>query len=307
MRRRLQKPARALELARAMMASAGRPQNNDALLFAIGQLHTRLLSTHAPSNLNQAEFKVFSQFGEDGIIQFLIRRARITHELFVEIGVQDYSESNTRFLLTNNNWHGVIIDSGDRHVRKARGLVGWQYSLDMVQSLVTVENINELLPSDPLGLLSIDVDGNDFWLWNAVDSAPQLVVVEYNSLFGPEALVSVPYDPNFSWLEAHPSGQYHGASLGALNYLANQKGYSLVGGTTEGVNAFFVRDDCLGSLTPVPVADAWRPSKFRPAPGNGRLAFADRDRNRLALIVSMPLVDVQTEEMTTVGIACEKS
>lgn len=280
--------------------------NNDEVLFAIGQLHTRLLSTHAPADLNSAEFKIFSQFGEDGIIQYLLQQSgKITDEFFVEIGVEDYSESNTRFLLTNNNWRGIIIDGGNSHIRGAGERVGWRHAVDAVQSFVTAGNINTVLPDEPIGLLSIDVDGNDYWLWEAVACTPQMIVVEYNSLFGPHAFVSIPYDPNFHWIDAHWSRQYHGASLAALDHLAKRKGYQLVGGTTEGVNAFFIREDCLGSLKGVSAADAWRPSRFRTARDRtGVLTSDDGHRARLTLIEEMPLVDVRSGAMTTVGAEC---
>jgi hypothetical protein len=109
------------------------------------------------------------------------------------------------------------------------------------------------------------------------------VVIEYNGSFGPERSVSVPYDPAFDRLERHPSGWYHGASLRALDRLAQRKGYALVGCDSNGVNAFFVRSDCAeGILSPVAPEEAWRPVRERPG------TTADQ----FAAIAGLPLVEV---------------
>ena len=98
--------------------------------------------------------------------------------------------------------------------------------------------------ADTWDLLSIDIDGNDYWVWNAIDGQPRLVVIEYNSSFGPDRAVTIPYDPSFDRFQHHPFGIYHGASIAALAKLGAAKGYALVGGDSNGVNAFFVRGIC---------------------------------------------------------------
>src|SRR5579859_7257876 len=85
---------------------------HEATLFGIGQMYVRLARHFPPASLQEAEFRVFSQWGEDGIIQYLLSKVAIAHDTFVEFGVGNYRESNTRFLLTNNNWRGLIIDGG---------------------------------------------------------------------------------------------------------------------------------------------------------------------------------------------------
>ena len=113
--------------------------------------------------------------------------------------------------------------------------------LEIRQAFVTGENVNALIGGGALGVLSIDVDGMDYWLWKAVeDAAPRVVVVEYNASMGPEESITVPYRAGFSAAEAHPSGYYHGASLAALEKLGREKGYALVAVDAAGVNAFFV-------------------------------------------------------------------
>jgi len=116
---------------------------------------------------------VFSQWGEDGIIQYLISRLPWKIRFFVEFGVQDYSESNTRFLLVNDNWTGLVIDSSSESIKHIRSQeYYWKYDLTAVCDFVTIDNINKLIMgagiTGSIGILSIDIDGNDYWIWNAI-------------------------------------------------------------------------------------------------------------------------------------------
>lgn len=277
----------------------------DELRFAVGALHARTARDRPATRPVDAEFKVFSQFGEDGIIQHLLRHTEVSTELFVEFGVQDYRESNTRFLLMHDNWRGIIVDSGDDHIRFVEGSdIGWRHTIDAVQAFITTENVDDLLPDEPIGLLSIDIDGNDYWVWEATEAVPEIVVVEYNSLFGPSEAVAVPYDPTFAIGRAHWSHQYYGASLAAFDHLARRKGYALVGGTSQGVNAFFVREDRLGSIEPMSVEEAWRPIRARTSRDEeGNPTYLNGHRDRLAPIVGLPLVDVATGEACSVQLS----
>ena len=200
---------------------------------------------------------MFSQFGEDGILQFLLAHVPIERESFVEFGVEDYSEANTRFLLIHDHWRGLIMDGSASAMAGVRASsLAWRHHLTAVDVWVTAENINQLLSdngcSGDIGLLSIDVDGVDYWIWKAIEVVqPRIVVCEYNALFGPTAEVTVPYDPAFSRSAAHHSWLFFGASLGALARLAEAKGYQLVGVNAAGNNAFFVRKDVAGNCPPV--------------------------------------------------------
>src|SRR4030095_16351952 len=209
---------------------------------ALGRIELRQLSTDGGNALAAREFRVFSQWGEDGIIQFLISRISIEEKTFVEFGVEDYTQANTRFLLVNNNWRGLVIDSDGAGIdRLRRSAVCWQYGLRAVESHVTSENINDLLHSNgftgEIGLLSIDIDGNDYWVWRAIDViSPVIVIVEYNHRFGSEVSVTSPYDKDFKRGNGYPIF-YFGASLKALCALADRKGYAFVGCNSNGVNA----------------------------------------------------------------------
>lgn len=199
-------------------------------------------------NINDYELKIFSQFGEDGIIDFLVNKIQIKNKIFIEFGVEDYEEANTRFLLEGKNWRGLIFDSSNQNINKIKKQdYYWRNNLIAKKEFITAENINELidqnLEDQEIGLLSIDVDGNDYWIWKSLKTIdPTIVVIEYNARFGFEEALVVPYSEKFNRKIAHYSTIYFGASLKALYELAKSKGYSLVGTNLNGNNAFFVKN-----------------------------------------------------------------
>ena len=167
-----------------------------------------------------------------------------------------------------------------------------------VSAFVDAENINRLISgngiSGDVGLLSVDIDGMDYWVWKAIDVVtPDIVVVEYNALFGPTKSVTVPYDPNFVRQKAHYSWSYYGASLAALVGLGKTKGYAFVGSNSAGNNAFFVKSDLLGSpLRELTAQQGYVKRTFREARDrDGRLMFPTFEEEA-ALIEGLPLVEV---------------
>ena len=293
----------------ALVARAtGFEQRLDAVRAQVGGLESRLLRSSPPGSVRDAEFRVFSQFGEDGIIQHLVGRVPVEYEVFVEFGVEDYSESNTRFLLVHDNWRGLVMDGGDRHVAFLhRTGLDWRHDIQAKTAFVDRDNINGLIAAagigGDIGLLSVDIDGNDYWVLDAIDVvSPRILVVEYNSNFGPEASVTVPYDARFERGRAHWSQLYWGASLPALDALARRKGYALVGGNSAGNNAFWVREDVRGELPRASVDDAYAVSRFRESRDeSGALTYVRDTRARLAIIRHLPLWDVDAERTLTVG------
>jgi len=203
-------------------------------------------------SLHDVEFRVYSQFGDDGIIQWLTGKYPSLPRRFIEFGVEDYTEANTRFLMVNDHWEGLVLDgSASNMARLRRRKWFWRHALTASHAFLTRENFDGLLASwasgRPVGLLHIDVDGNDYWLWDAISCIePGIVVMEYNGVFGADRAITVPYDPAFDRIAAHHSGQYAGASLAALDHLASRKGYALVGTNSAGNNAYFVRRELLG-------------------------------------------------------------
>jgi len=227
----------------------------DALkILAAQPLVQNLQSRGQIPDLHQAEFKVFSQFGDDGIIQYLVHRLQLLPDTFVEFGVENYRESNTRFLLLNNNWRGLVLDGNQDFINYIQqDQIYWRQTLTARCAFITRENINELLGAAGLagqiGLLSVDIDGNDYWVWEKIAMVdPAIVIVEYNCIFGADLAVAVPYEPQFARHRAHYSGQFWGASLHALKLLADRKGYSLVCCNSAGSNAYFVRNDKVADL-----------------------------------------------------------
>jgi hypothetical protein len=242
--------------------------NNETKLL-IGKLLSNHIKDGPIKNIHDAEFKVFSQWGDDGIIQYLINRIDIPVKKFVEFGVADYTESNTRFLLLNNNWSGLVMDCSAENVNYIKSdEIYWKHDLTAIHTFATAENINSTLSAagytEEVGILHIDVDGNDYWIWKAIAClSPVIAIIEYNSLFGPERAITIPYDPEFDRIKAHHSGLYAGASLSALDDLAQEKGYSFIGSNKAGNNAYFVRNDRLGSLKQLSIKEGYVASKFR--------------------------------------------
>jgi hypothetical protein len=259
---------------------------------ALGRIEARQLRDAPPRGWHEHEFRAYSQWGEDGLIEHLVHEVPIARRVFVEFGVEDYREANTRFLLTRGGWSGLVMDASEAHVRSIRDdPIFWQYNLKARQAFVTRENIDRILGEEGLageiGLLSIDIDGNDYWVWEAITGiSPAIVVVEYN--------VTVPHDADFSRAKAHPSMIYYGASLRALWRLGARKGYDLVGCNSAGNNAFFVRRDLRPSALPARTPEeAYVPAQFREA-RDGRGALARLDAAQEAEILrDLPLVDVE--------------
>jgi hypothetical protein len=266
---------------------------------SLGRIENVQLATLNPKSLCEYEYQVHSQWGEDGVIQYLIRNVVIEHPIFIEFGVENYTESNTRFLLINNNWSGLVIDGEDRNIQYIKGdPIYWRHNLKAECAFVTAENINALLSANgvdcDIGLLSIDIDGNDYWVWDAIKVvSPRIVIVEYNARFGPHRAVTIPYDPAFSRVEAHYSRIYYGASLAALVSLGSRKGYDFVGCNSAGNNAFWVRRDVRpSSLRTMTTLEGFVPSQFREARRqDGTLAFLSIDEEQ-RILNDLPLVDI---------------
>ena len=258
-------------------------------------------------NLQDAEFKVFSQYGEDGILQYLIHETRIhrDEQIFIEFGVQDYLESNTRFLLQGDHWKGLIIDGSRGHMDSVRNSdLYWRNDLTAVDAWIDKDNINDLIGGAgfkaDIGILSIDIDGNDYWVWENINVVnPVIVVAEWNSVFGPKHSVSIPYAHDFDRGTAHYSHLYWGASMRAFEQLADSKGYALVGSNRVGNNIFFMRRDRLNRLKALTTDAAYVVSRFRDSrDAEGKLNFLCGER-RYTEIKNQPVVDVSTGRHTT--------
>jgi hypothetical protein len=206
-----------------------------------------------PKRLERHGFRAFSQNDEDGILQEIFRRIGTAGRTFVEFGVQDGLQNNSRLLLYQG-WSGLWIEADRRACDKMQRSFAAELAagqLQLQRAFVDAENISGLIESARLGeldLLSIDIDGNDYWIWEAIAARPRVVVMEYNAKFPPPTKWVMQYNPKHRWNYS----DYQGASLESLNELARKKGYTLVGSCFAGVNAFFVRDDLVQQHFPEP-------------------------------------------------------
>lgn len=209
----------------------------------IDELRTRY-SGH--KRLEASGFKVYSQNDEDGIIAEIFKRIGTESQRFVEFGCGDGRENNTSFLLLQG-WTGLWIDGSTTNLNSVRRIWAQETGVGRlvpIHARVTADNIDRLLTesgfSGEIDLLSIDIDGNDFHIWNALKAVqPRVVCIEYNAKFPPPVEWVMPRNDMHVW----DGSDWFGASLVSLEKLAREKNYALVGCNITGINAFFVRSD----------------------------------------------------------------
>jgi hypothetical protein len=211
------------------------------------------LSNMSLSNLEASEKKVSSQNGEDGVIEAIFAAIGVTNRYFVEFGCEQAVECNTANLLTQG-WTGLLMDYGG---------ISKNPLADVKKEFITAENIESLFAKYQVprefDLLSIDIDGNDFWVWQKISYRPRVVVIEYNAHFAPNLRRSIPYDPSFQW----KGTDYFGASLLAMKELGQSKGYTLVHCERTGANAFFVATAALPQdFRPRRIEEIYRPPNY---------------------------------------------
>ncbi|TKB98980.1 hypothetical protein [Pedobacter cryophilus] len=274
-------------------------------LIALGSLLSNQQWALNSTNINDYEFKIFSQFGDDGIIQYLIKHLQITNKTFIEFGVEDFLESNTRFLMMNNNWSGFVMDGSSKHMNNLKKQHWyWKFNLKHKAAFIDKENINSLLADtgfNNLGLLHIDLDGNDFYILKTLDFSklnPAILILEYNSVFGNERAISVPYDKSFVRTSAHYSNLFFGASLPALHSAATEKGYALIGCALNGHNAFYVRRDLLNDkVKEQSIKDAYIESNFRESRDKDYNLSYLSDTDRLNAIKGLTVFNVLNKQL----------
>ena len=186
----------------------------EQLLLLQGRIAARTSPVgKAIRNLSEVEFRVFSQWGEDGIIEWLVAHVDVPNQRFVEFGVESFREANCRFLLKNRGWKGLVLDGGEHNIAAIKSEPDyWRHDLTAKSAFITVDNIDALIREagfgGPLGILSIDIDGNDYWIWKVITSVqPAIVICEYNAVLGDTRPIVVPYDSSFQRPKAHFSGQ----------------------------------------------------------------------------------------------------
>ncbi len=259
------------DVAVELQARPGTPRHDELLRRNLGRTTAwqrrqlrRVLGD--AGHLNRFGRRLYSQAGEDGVLAEILRRVGAITGYFVELGSGDGSENCTRALL-EAGWQGCWMEADPRHAASAEAIAGGRAVV--LHAMVSRENVTSLLdaagvPAEP-DVLSIDIDGNDYWVWEetACTRRPRVVLIEYNPKFPPPARWVLPYRADRVW-----DGTYRqGATIVALVDLANQLGYRLVGCESFGANAFFVREDVArlsDDLPEVAPADAFWPAGWNP-------------------------------------------
>jgi hypothetical protein len=279
------------------------------LKFLLGQ--NSVLTSRSMSekfiNLWDAEVKVFSQWGEDGILDFICEKIGLTKPRVLEIGAGNFTECNSRFLVENRNASVVLVDGRkDLILNVNSSSLKWRTHIFALEEWVTSKNINEIIRSaknkiNGVDIFSIDLDGNDYWIVEAADLHEiQLIVVEYNPLFGSDFAVSVPSDDYFNRTMKHHSCLYYGASLRAFNHILNQKGFIFIGSNRVGNNAFFVSTEAshLIPFSPDPNNDCFFDWRVRESRGRSSQLSYLSGEERIIEIQNLPLVDLVTTKIT---------
>jgi hypothetical protein len=217
--------------------------------------------------LSKFGYKVYSQYDEDGLIQEILKRINVETGFFVEFGVGDGLENNTTYLLLQG-WKGVWIEGNKKYCQKIDKKFKAEIdagALSTRNAFITAESIVPLfgkmrVPTE-FDLLSIDVDGNDYWIWEALqDYRPKIVVIEYNASFRSHCRWVMKYNPSHEWRRTN----YFGASLKSLELLGSKLGYKLVGCCFGGMNAFFVREDLIADkfASPFTAENHYEPARY---------------------------------------------
>jgi len=260
-------------------------QNVDLVPSLVRKLYLTDVKLDPPYDLQAERFSFSSQNDEDGLVLAIVKRIGATNRKFVELGC-GMNGGNSGFLASELGWQGLMVDARDDAIRKI--VVRFTgHKVIAKNARLTREEVNAFITENgfagELDLLSIDIDGVDYWIWEALTVCnPRLVALEYNWLFGAEASVTVPYSTEF---DVHAVGNraYHGASLAALVHLGRRKGYRLI--ATERVNAFFLRNDVAPEIQEIDARSGYR------APLNiasARHVFEKLERAGLPLVTIAP-------------------
>lgn len=222
----------------------------------------QLLQNLPLSGFDDVQFRVFSQNGEDGILLYIFSLVGTTNKTYVEICAGNGIECNTANLTINHGWRGLLFDGNEENVKagntfyqKHRDTFSWAPQIQ--HEWITVDNVNDLIAqrgvSGEIDLLSLDLDGNDYWVLKALNViSPRVIVVEYQTAWGPDIAITQRYNKDFHISQHKVDGVLPrcGASLAAFEMLLTPRGYRLVGCERQCFNAFFIREDVGNEIFP---------------------------------------------------------
>jgi hypothetical protein len=224
--------------------------------------------TNKPKHQSPAswEFSVYSAGGEDGILNYLHSLIINPNQYFVEIGASNGVANNTAFFALAKKHTGLMVEGNKRTSQASKLFYSlFNKAVFCMNSYVSLKNIDKITKlfhyPDP-DILSLDIDGNDYYILKAIlqnGILPKVIVVEYNATMGPDAPLSIPYTEVFDYSSAHPTRLYYGASFAAWNLLLESYNYSHITVDSLGVNSFFARQECLTcDLSGLPTAKIFR-------------------------------------------------
>jgi hypothetical protein len=223
-------------------------QRSIANQYALFRLHGKAPYAH----IRSAGFRVYSQFEEDGIILYVLAMIGFRSQRVVEMCCGMGTECMATNLILNHGFDGVLFDGNESNITAARQFFAGKhdcvlYPPVLKQAWITAENVNQLLSesgcSGEIDLLSLDLDGNDYWIWRALEMiAPRLIVVEAQNIIPADLALVRPYGPNFCYTN-QKGPDFMGASTLAMVRLARSRGYRLIGAHRHGFNLFFLRND----------------------------------------------------------------
>lgn len=202
-------------------------------------------------NLADTGFRNYSQFEEDGILLYIFAAIGAEHKTFIDVGSADGINSNCANFAVNFGWRGLFLDGNPSNIEKGKKYYEknpdtYAYPPTFAHAFIQRENINELIRDNGFAggggvdLMSIDLDGNDYWIWDALTVVePRVVIIETHIEFGMNSIV-VPYDKDYVHPGKHP--EYFSASPVAMEKLARKKGYRLVGANDYGFNTIYVKN-----------------------------------------------------------------
>jgi hypothetical protein len=288
--------------------------NFDEINFKIGCSHFNLMKNYYPKikNFSETSYKVYSQNGEDGFIDFLLFSLNIDKPKFIEIGVGTYKECNTRFLFERTGPEGLVIDyikDLEKNVKK--NIRFWKGDLTIVNELINTENIINILEQNnfhkEIDLFSLDIDGIDYWILDKLpENFSKICIIEYNSIFGDELEITVPNEINFTRKEYHFSHLCYGMSLNALIRKMNEKGFIFVGSNEFNNNAFFIQKKYQSNLN-INLPDTNNLKKFtisnirESRDKNGILNYL-RKEDRLKAIENCEVIDLSNSKKERIKI-----
>ena len=278
--------------------------------FALGQsaILASRQSYFKVKNLWDAEVKVYSQWGEDGILDYICELIELAKPRVLEIGAGNFLECNSRFIAEFRNASVVAVDARADLLNAPLHSLKWKNHIELVNEWITPDNINSIIEYaeqniNSVDIFSLDLDGNDYWILESANlSQFKIVVVEYNALFGSSHEVTVPRNDRFERHKQHASGLYYGASLKAFVELLEHKGFIFIGTNRSCVNAFFIKKNLRSKFETLKIhdLDKYVDSTIRESRDSfGKLSFlAGIDRN--IAIESLPLWNIASQGMINV-------